>query len=521
MKRFRIWTLAVGVLGAATSHAARAYEIDDRVYVLPMFSYVLADDARDADDGIGGTLAIGKPVSSHLEIELRGSYLQYDAHDNRPRLLGRPIGPKPEDFEITAGGVGASYFFESPGRGFFIHGDAMVGDSTLYNAGIGFDWGSEVRVRFEALYHWDADEADFEEPQFNLGFRIPIGQKKQAPPPPPPPVQVVPPVAPPPAAQCGDGVDNDGDGAVDFPADPGCSSTEDDDETDPPCELPPPGQSMSLAGCKVGDTIVLHGVNFEFDKANLTVNAKALLDLVVGALEKRPDINVEIDGHTDSKGSDAYNQKLSEQRAQSVMQYLVDHGIAADRLSAAGFGESMPVADNATDEGRELNRRVELKVLETGFAPQEVAPKMEVAEPEAGFETAPVAESGMVDATAEAEAASPMPPPAEPVAPALPVQAVPAPVTPPPTPPATVTAGGAEVSIGFMVFEPASLTVSPGTTVTWTNNDGSNHIVKFSDQQSPRLRHDAQYSRTFEVPGEYPYECAIHGKRMSGTIIVR
>ncbi|TJY61150.1 hypothetical protein E4T66_11035 [Sinimarinibacterium sp. CAU 1509] len=512
MKDFGVCTLAVGALSVGLAHAAQAYDIDDRAYIVPMFSYVLADDARDADDGIGGTLAIGKPVSPNLEIELRGSYLQYSAHDNRPRFLGQPIGPKPEDFEVTAGGIGASYFFESPGRGFFLHGDAMVGDSTLYNAGIGFDWGSEVRVRFEALYHWDTDQADFEEPQFNLGFRIPIGKHTQTTPP-PASVRVVPPVAPPPpAAQCGDGVDNDSDGKVDFPADPGCTSSDDNDEADPPCELPSPGQAMSLDGCKTGDTIVLRGVNFEFDKANLTVNAKALLDLVVDALIKRPDIQVEIDGHTDSKGSDAYNQKLSERRAMSVMQYLVEHGIAVDRLSSAGFGESMPVADNATDQGRELNRRVELKVLQTGVG----AAPMEPAVGEGTAIPAPVLEP-----IAGAMTVSPAVPGtmAEPAVESAAVDSEPAAGEPTPTPPASTS--GAAVSIGFMVFEPPNLTVAPGTTVTWTNTDGSNHVVKFADQQSPRLRHEASYSRRFDTPGVYPYECAIHGKRMSGSITVR
>src|SRR3546814_2308696 len=68
------------------------------------------------------------------------------------------------------------------------------------------------------------------------------------------------------------------------------------------------------------------------------------------------------DLHTDSKGSDDYNQKLSESRAQSVMQYLGEHGVAADRMTAVGRGETQPIADNDSDEGRELNRRVELRI---------------------------------------------------------------------------------------------------------------------------------------------------------------
>lgn len=81
---------------------------------------------------------------------------------------------------------------------------------------------------------------------------------------------------------------------------------------------------------------------------------------------------------------------------------------------------------------------------------------------------------------------------------------------------------GAVVQIvDFMRFEPTSLTVSAGTTVTWINNDGSNHVIQMSQGgKSPRLRHGTSWSQRFDAPGEYPYICAIHGKRMSGTIIV-
>src|SRR3546814_4701885 len=136
----------------------------------------------------------------------------------------------------------------------------------------------------------------------------------------------------------------------------------------PPCEVPTDGTPMNFAGCKLGDTLVLHGVNFEFDKAALTLNAKTLLDQVADALQTRADIKVELDGYTDSKGSDAYNQKLPEQRAASVKVYLVTRGIARERMLTQGFGESSPIADNASDEGRERNRRVELNVTERSEA---------------------------------------------------------------------------------------------------------------------------------------------------------
>lgn len=82
--------------------------------------------------------------------------------------------------------------------------------------------------------------------------------------------------------------------------------------------------------------------------------------------------------------------------------------------------------------------------------------------------------------------------------------------------------GPHEVSIGFNVFLPEVLTVPVGTTVTWVNNDGSNHNVVFADNiKSGRLKHDATYTRTFTATGSYDYQCAIHGDRMKGTVIVQ
>lgn len=156
------------------------------------------------------------------------------------------------------------------------------------------------------------------------------------------------------------------------------------------CEAPMAGQRISLEGCKVGDTLVLRGVTFEFNKATLTPDAKSILDEVADELRVRSDIKVEVDGHTDSRGSDQYNLRLSESRADAVKVYLIGRGIDSSRLSSHGFGESQPVADNATDEGRELNRRVELKVVDAG-AP--AAPAAEAAPVEAAPSEEPAAEA--------------------------------------------------------------------------------------------------------------------------------
>lgn len=106
--------------------------------------------------------------------------------------------------------------------------------------------------------------------------------------------------------------------------------------------------------------LVLEGVNFDFDKATLRQEDVSDLDKNVEALKTWGDVDIEVAGHTDSMGSDKYNMKLSGQRAEAVRNFLISRGVSADRLTAKGYGESQPVADNATEEGRFKNRRVEL-----------------------------------------------------------------------------------------------------------------------------------------------------------------
>jgi outer membrane protein OmpA-like peptidoglycan-associated protein len=106
--------------------------------------------------------------------------------------------------------------------------------------------------------------------------------------------------------------------------------------------------------------LVLEGVNFDFDKATLRQEDIAIINRDVASLDKWGNVNIEVVGHTDSRGSDEYNLNLSQQRAEAVRTYLISKGIAEDRLSAKGYGESQPIAGNATDEDRFKNRRVEL-----------------------------------------------------------------------------------------------------------------------------------------------------------------
>lgn len=114
-----------------------------------------------------------------------------------------------------------------------------------------------------------------------------------------------------------------------------------------------------------GEGIVINfkeKVLFAFNSADLGGNANANLDKLVNVLNRYPDTNIQIIGHTDSKGTDDYNKTLSERRANAVIDYLKTHNIATGRLAAKGMGEMDPVATNDTDEGRAQNRRVEFVI---------------------------------------------------------------------------------------------------------------------------------------------------------------
>jgi outer membrane protein OmpA-like peptidoglycan-associated protein len=111
------------------------------------------------------------------------------------------------------------------------------------------------------------------------------------------------------------------------------------------------------------ETLVLEGVHFETNSANLTQESYSILDDVAAKLRDNPKVKVEIQGHTDEVGTPEYNQDLSQRRAETVRDYLVSKGVKEDRLVAKGYGATRPVASNDTDEGRAKNRRVELKKL--------------------------------------------------------------------------------------------------------------------------------------------------------------
>ncbi len=164
-------------------------------------------------------------------------------------------------------------------------------------------------------------------------------------------------------------LDSDGDGIPDYldecPNTPpglkilpnGCALVGD-------CRKPRAGEAVDAKGCALDQRFILRGVKFEFDSDKLTKPAEGILNDVADTLAAYPDVTIEVQGHTDSLGTDAYNLGLSERRSIAVKRYLAGRGVNGGRLRPVGYGESAPIADNSTAEGQEENRRVEFRVVD-------------------------------------------------------------------------------------------------------------------------------------------------------------
>lgn len=144
-------------------------------------------------------------------------------------------------------------------------------------------------------------------------------------------------------------LDSDGDGVADYRD--RCANT-------------PAGVNVDRNGCPIKDEIVMtvERLGFEFDSAELDAQSKRALDATVDVIKSHSEVQMDIVGYTDSKGSEEYNQGLSVRRAQAAKDYLVSQGVSASQLNVVGRGESSPVASNDSDDGRARNRRVELVV---------------------------------------------------------------------------------------------------------------------------------------------------------------
>ncbi|HWY23886.1 MAG TPA: hypothetical protein VNX47_03140, partial [Nevskia sp.] len=237
MNKFRYGLIPLMIAAGFGASAVRADDNGDdrRFYVAPMGSYILEDKARGTSGGYGGVMAVGKRVTHGLELELLGTFNQFDTDQ------GKFSTPQPNSMRLFGGGAGANvYLFPSAEgifKGLFLHVDVLRGQgrnqpgqvrdysSTIFDPGLGWDFPLHITLggliapgmtlRTEALYHLDEHNRDiigtnnsggqkyFSEAQFNVGLRIPLGGRSQpavaAPPPPPP--EVVPVEQPAPAAE--------------------------------------------------------------------------------------------------------------------------------------------------------------------------------------------------------------------------------------------------------------------------------------------------------------------------------
>jgi OOP family OmpA-OmpF porin len=304
-------------------------------YIGDSLQYIIHSPTRHSENGFGDYIGGGWPINRFFNVEVGGYYNHFQPNDQFGGLF---------KWHTWGGRVDGQFFYSrnpafSP---YFVVGMGEERDhletagndfaSFFADAGFGavhyFKIGNiDAGVRADARYRY-VDLADkfvdqpihhFGEPVFSLGLVIPLGTKvaeAESLPPPPEPLPT-----------------------VKAPA--------------------KPAQAVENPNRKFDD------VHFAFDKSNLSDYAKASLDGDVGVINQLsghyPSLKVDVSGHTDWVGTDAYNQALSERRASTVKEYLVRKGVDAGRIRTFAYGESQPVAPNTTAEGRALNRRAEIR----------------------------------------------------------------------------------------------------------------------------------------------------------------
>jgi OOP family OmpA-OmpF porin len=344
--------LAGGSLAATADAVSEPAELEPQ-YIDLLGSWVRPDSGRHTKShGYGATFIYGSHVSGPFWVEGRLTGALFETGDSAGTdfyhygggidgvaTLGDRTGWTP--FGLI--GVGAIYDDVQPD-----HQDSL---NLRTDFGLGFvtpaltDRGLKLRAEGRGLHDtFRSGQLDW---QVSLGISIPLGYREVV-------ERVVErevvrevgrPAAPPP--------DSDGDGIA--------------DSLDH-CPDTLAGGAVDPSGCliRADQTIVIGDVNFEHDSARLTPSAEESLGRVAASLHLEPDVRFEIAGHTDGDGSDEYNDRLSQARANSVLRFLTGRGIAAERMSAHGYGERQPIDTNDTADGRARNRRVEFRFLARG-----------------------------------------------------------------------------------------------------------------------------------------------------------
>jgi len=312
--------------------------------------YSKFDSFTGLSNGVGFGARAGVYLLRNIALEYEGDFTstKSDRVGNLTALNNRidaiayfPLGGR---LHFLAGGgfTGTQYHGDTTGNRYDSGGNAVAGLKYCVSQ----DWA--VRGDVNADFKNPSDQTPSGQRTTTYNFRIGISRFLGGPAtnspcyeaPPPPPAPAPPPPAPAPMP-------------TPAPVPPPAPKP----APKPPVPVQQPAPEPPPAPVK-RELLVLHGAHFAFDKSSLTPVAKDTLQRVVAILNVHADANVEIQGYTDNIGTAPYNQALSVRRAEAVKEYLVSKGISADRITVRGFGETQPVADNHTSEGRAANRRV-------------------------------------------------------------------------------------------------------------------------------------------------------------------
>ncbi len=354
-------SIAAAVLAVSFCTSAMAEDsADSSTYFSLLGSYSKYDEGRNdwvtaatggasssnIDEGGGLQIIFGQQLATGFGLELTvfADFLETDSGNGTDfyrqglgvdLVYGLGSREKFTPFVLLGGGVVYNDVFPDSGDDYDAYGNAGLGlvSAPLNRYG--------MKLRAEVRYLFDSFQTGYDDYKAGIGLEIPLYGKPKVVEKIIEKVKVV-------EIQGEGGLsDADNDGIVDGRDQ--CPNTEE-------------GVRVDGNGCPLGNVVALHGVTFETASDRLRPDAKTILDDVSKVMERYPEMLVEIAGHTDSIGSDLYNQNLSQKRAESVRRYLVAKGVASERMKAVGYGESEPVDTNETKEGRERNRRVELRI---------------------------------------------------------------------------------------------------------------------------------------------------------------
>lgn len=373
--KHRSLLLAVATLATLTGapHAMAGAQVGSW-YVAPQAVYVDPDKNYRADESIGGSLAIGKVLSEAWDAEL--SYI-----DTRHDVTGGGNALKLNGPSLNFNRVFMRNAAVNPFLGLGVNAISSRRDGTgrtERNIGIGVKAGiladltrnGALQLSAEIGERSDGFANKLEDTFAGLGLRFNFGapQKAIAAAPvaaavPAAPAPAAAPVVAPPADSDRDGVLDSADKCPNTPAGArvdvnGCELDGDHDgvvDRLDKCPTTPAGDKVDAVGC--GLSIALE-VQFDTNSANIKPESYAELNRFVQFFADVPSAMGVLEGHTDNVGKDAYNLKLSQRRADSVQAYVIAKGVDASRIEAKGYGETRPVADNTTVEGRAANRRV-------------------------------------------------------------------------------------------------------------------------------------------------------------------